>query len=262
MTAQDTPFRTKPMQSPESQFSAVVDTNVVLDVYSCHDVAKRYDEVHSRLGIAAVDEASVVYRRTRARESLLLAIYFNKIGASTFSLHHESVELLTTRVPPAPGGQTLESDFTTVFLYFVKDYVLPEWESHMPTEPGDASGNDADRLLVEFAKEHALPLITNEGFTQRGVVEEKMRKRAREAGVSVFSPRQFYLGKIDEAAEIEAFLSRFRDQVPRYLEARKRELGEDNVAEVLSWVYGYYRLILKGEAEGRDIPVSVSLVGP
>lgn len=112
MTPHDTLSGTKPMQSPESQFTAVVDTNVLLDVYSCHDVAKTYDDVHSRLGVAAVDERSVVYRRARAQESLWLAIYFNKIGATTFSLHHESVELLTARVPPAPGGQTLESDFS------------------------------------------------------------------------------------------------------------------------------------------------------
>jgi hypothetical protein len=115
---------------------------------------------------------------------------------------------------------------------------------------------------VGFAKEHALPLVTNEGVTQSGIAEEKMRKRARNAGVSVFSPREFYLGKIDEEEEIEAFLTRFRAQVPRYLEARKRELGEDNVAEVLLWIYGYYRLVLRGEVEGRDVPVSVSLVGP
>ena len=36
----------------------------------------------------------------------------------------------------------------------------------MPTEPGTRkAGNDADRLLVEIAREHGLPLITNEGYS-------------------------------------------------------------------------------------------------
>jgi len=103
-----------------------------------------------------------------------------------------------------------------------------------PSEPGTASGNDADRLLVEIAKEHGLPLITNEGYSMNGIVDEKLRKRAQDAGVQVFTPREFCQGKLDETEEISAFLQRFREQAVRYLEARQRELGPDKGYEVIS----------------------------
>src|SRR5580704_11789456 len=184
--------------------------------------------------MAALDDPSIVYRRARARESLLLAMHFHKVKAQTYSLHSEVLYLLLKRVPPAPGGQTTESDFTTVFLYFVKDYLLPDWDTQMPTQPGSEAGNDADEAYVAFAKEHRLPLITNEGYEQNGIVDKRMRKLAKDAGVSVFAPREFCAGKIDEAVEIEDFLQRFKEQAPVYMEARKKELGEDKIGEVLT----------------------------
>ena len=153
----------------------------------------------------------------------------------------------------------MESDFTNTFLHFVKDYVLPNWNPTMPTEPGTESGNDADRALIEHARVHGVPLITNEGYTPAGIVDDGMRRRARDAGVHVFAPIELYRGRINEAEEIEAFLRRFREQVPRYLEARRREIGEDNFHRVLEWVYGYYRLILFGETADREAPVRLAL---
>jgi hypothetical protein len=239
---------------------AVTDTNFLLDLYSCHDMTGTYNEAHARLGAeGAVDDQAVVYRRARARESLLLAMHFHNVGATTFSLHFEVVDLITRRAPPAPGGETMESDFTNAFLHFVKDYVLPNWNPTMPTAPGTEAKNDADKALVEHARARGLPLITNEGYSQAGIVEEGMRRFAREAGVQVFAPREFYQGKIDEAEEIEAFLRRFREQVPRYIEVRRREVGEDNFHLVLEWVHGYYRLILLGESAVRETPVRVAV---
>jgi hypothetical protein len=248
------------MNPPLPTFDAVTDTNVLLDIYSCHDLSTAYDQAYARLGGGAVDDLAVVYRRARARESLLLAMHFNKVKAATCSLHFEPLDLLTRRAPPAPGGATLESDFTTVFIYFVKDYVLPDWTTQMPTQPGGEAGSDADKAYVAFAKEHGLPLITNEGYGQNGIVDEKMRKLAKDEGVAVFAPREFYAGKIDEAVEIEAFLRRFKEQAPAYMEERKRDLGEDNIGEVLTWIFGYYRMILRGEVEGSTTPVRMSVI--
>jgi len=239
---------------------AITDTNVLLDIHSCHDVLGTYYEAHARLGDAAIDEPSVTYRRTRARESLLLAMHFNDVSANTYSLHFELVDLLTRRAPPAGGGETMESDCTTFFLHFVKDYVLPRWSPGMPAKPGTEVRNEADRALVALAVEHGLPLVTNEGYTQNGIVEQKMRKLAREAGVQVFAPREFYAGKIDEGRAIESFLLRFREQAPKYVAARRQMHGaDDKGGQVLAWIYGYYRMILLGETAVRDAPVQVTL---
>ncbi|HEY5243595.1 MAG TPA: hypothetical protein VIJ22_19075 [Polyangiaceae bacterium] len=155
----------------------------------------------------------------------------------------------------------MESDFTTVFLYFVKDYLLPDWNTIVPTAPGSEAKNAADRTYIAFAKERGLPLITNEGYGGNGFVDEKMRKLAKDEGVSVYAPREFYTGKINEAEEIEAFLQRFRDQAPRYVDARKKQHGaDDQGAGLLTWIYGYYRMILRGEVEQRSTPVRLSVI--
>jgi hypothetical protein len=154
----------------------------------------------------------------------------------------------------------MELQFTTVFHYFVKDYLLPDWQPSTTTEPGSEAGNEADRALVAFAKQHALPLITNEGYTQNGIVDEKMRKLAKDEGVQVFTPREFWLRRFDETKAIEGFFQAFLDQAPLYMVARRKELGEDKIREVLDRVYGYYRLVLLGEVAGSDVPVRVSVV--
>jgi hypothetical protein len=86
-----------------------------------------------------------------------------------------------------------------------------------------------------------------------------MRKFAKDAGVSVYAPREFYAGKLDESAEIERFLRKFREKAPNYIAAHWQKRGPDQIAGVFEWVYGYYRMILLGEAEGRDEAVRVSV---
>jgi hypothetical protein len=249
---------TSPFPSPET--AAITDTKVLLDIYSCHDLTTTYNEAYGRLRTAALDDLAVVYRRARARESLLLAMHYNKVKATTYSLHSEVLDLLLKRASPAPGGETMESDFTTVFLHFIKDYLLPNWNPTMPAEPGNEAKDDADSAYVAVARESGLPLLTNEGYGQSGIMNEKMRKLAKDAGVAVFAPREFYPDKIDEAAEIEDFLRRFKERAPVYMEARRKELGEDKIGGVLTWIYGYYRMILRGEVEGTTVPVRLSVI--
>jgi hypothetical protein len=239
---------------------AVLDTNVKLDIFSLHDVLESHDEALLVRGGAALHERRFVYKRARARESLLLAVQLHRMRATTFSLHHEQIELLTGRVPhDAVGGRSLPSDFVTFFLHFVKDYVLPDWNPAMPREPGTERSNEADAALIEAARELGVPLITNEGYSQDGVVDEKLRKRARDAGVPVFTPREFWSGKLDEQEAIEWFLSMFAAKMPSYLAERERDHGKADLGEgVLKIIHGYYRLVLRGESEHGLIAVTLS----
>jgi hypothetical protein len=238
----------------------VLDTNVKLDIYSCHDVTGSHDPAITARGAAALHEPRMVYRRARARESLLLAIHLHKVGATTFNLHHESIALLTRTAPPtAVGGQSIEAEFVVFFLHFVKDYILPNWLPVMPREPGSEMSNIADTALLDVAREHGLPLITNEGYTPDGIRDEKLRKRALDAGVRVFTPREFYADKIDETAEVAWFLGKFVEEMPDFLAAREREMGKRDLAEdVLKLIHGYYRLVLLGQSEGGLVPVRVT----
>ena len=263
-----------PTEDETGRVDAVVDSNVLLDVYSCHDVVESYNDAYERSGNAAIDHPSVVFRRARARESLLLAIYFGKIGATTHSLHNEAIDRLITRAPPAPGGQSMTSDFATTFVHFVKDYVLGGWTPELVTpklawenapvairlrvtqKTAGPVGNNADAWHIAHAKERRLVLITNEGFSPTGYAQGKIAKRAAAEGVQTAFPHEFYRGKINDAEEIEAFLLSFRQEATRYLDARD---SNDAMGEVLRWVYGYFRLVLLGEAEGRVDPVRVSI---
>lgn len=187
-------------------------------------------------------------------------IYLNKIKARTFSLHSELLEQLTKHAPPAatPGTQ-FESDFTRMFIWFVKDHVLPDWDSQLPTEPGSERGNAADVAYVAAAREFGVPLITNEGFSKDGYGEGKIGKRAAAAGVTWYHPRKFYEGKLDEATEIRAFLDRCLAEAPKYLNDLWTRRGKDKSDEVIKLVIASYRHILLGETEGRSTRVRVML---
>ena len=107
----------RPPYSESQDLLAVVDTNVILDVVSLHDLSQTYE----RLGADGVDTPDAVYRRSRARESLLLAIYFHKAKAVTYSLHSEPVAILTTKVDPT-SEDALETHYTKLFIHFVRKY--------------------------------------------------------------------------------------------------------------------------------------------
>src|ERR1019366_6931273 len=100
-------------------FVAVVDPTVLLDVYSCHELTRTYDKVRE----AGVDGAEAVYRRARARESVLLAIHLHRIKARTVSLERELLKTLTRNVDPRTD-QNFETPFTKMMVHFVSQEVL------------------------------------------------------------------------------------------------------------------------------------------
>lgn len=248
------PFRRMP------RALVVLDTNVILDTHSCHDLLTKLDELVPSLGDAALDDQAVTFRLERAREAMLLAIYLHKIGATTFSLHNEVLEKLARFSPPGALATSFTTAFTTVFIHFVKDFVLGRWNTTMPTQPGTERGNGADRALVAAALERSVPLVSTEGYSHTGEIDEGklIRRLAGQQGVEVCLPREVYAGKMNEGIEIEAFLHRFADNVPKYVRDHHRRFGEDGSADVLTTIFGIYRLVLKGEAADRD-NVRVSL---
>jgi hypothetical protein len=120
----------------------------------------------------------------------------------------------------------------------------------LPGEPGTEASNGADDALLTFARRARIPLITNEGYTKDGLLDIRLRKRAKEAGVEVFTAAEFHAGKMNEAEEVETFLALFRARMPAYLAARERELGKDLGEKVLDLIHSYYRMVLRGELAG------------
>ncbi len=182
---------------------AALDTNVFLDIHSAHDLIRGHDALHAELGDSAIDDRRVIYRVVRARESLLLGIHLHRIVASTYSLHSELLAQLKRAAPPdAAPEDALPTDFTTVFIYFVKDYLLGGWSPKMATAPANEKSNEADRAILGYARDAGIPLITNEGFTPNGIDDVKLRKLARAQGVPVFTPGEYFRPSLDESAVV------------------------------------------------------------
>jgi hypothetical protein len=226
-----------------ASFVAVLDTNVFLDIFSCHDLISTFNAAHARCGEDAMRDPAAAYRLARARDSLLLAILLHDLRATTLGLHAESIELLTLRAPSTRGGETPESDFVMFFLHFVMDHLLEGWTHTVDSIPANVSSNAADRFLIAAAKEHGVPLITNEGYSKAGIANKKMRALASDEGVAAFSPREFISGEIDEISASASFLARFCEEAPGHF--------RDHDQEGLTWIEGYYRMILLGEASSR-----------
>jgi len=243
------------IQMDPKEIHAVVDTNVLLDIFSCHDISNAYAQFGELTAEQEIDLPPAVYRRARARESLLLAFYFHAQKATTYSLKDEVLAIMQGRVDPS-ADDTWHTQHTMQFAHFVTNQLLSGWRLASQPSLGAAAlqGDDADAHLVEYAREHGLPLITNEGFGPTGIRAEKMRKLATDAGVNVFAPGEFWRGQIDESSEIEDFLRRFRKQAPAYAAARAKPRLE---REALDRMNGYFRHVLLGETAGRDAPVRV-----
>jgi hypothetical protein len=235
-----------------SDIKAVVDTNVLFDFFSACDLMDDYEQ----LGVEGVLSRRAIWRRARARESVLLAMHFHREKAATYSLHHEGVALLTSRVNPA-ATDTFETHFTTFVVHFVKEYLLRHWRaSFVPDNDLGVKGNGADRLLLDFAKENKIPLITNEGSTPDGIRGQKLRDRASEEGVAVFTPGEYIAGKLDEEIAARSFLEAFRRLAPRYIARHpKPQVAKKSLLLLL----GFYEHVLLGITEGRTSRVPVRL---
>jgi hypothetical protein len=222
----------------------VIDTNVALELYSLHDLTTLYDERHAAHGDKTENLAEVVHRRTRAADTLALAIALHEKRATSFQLVNEVIRILTARVLPRSG--TFEAAYTQLFIHYIKDYCLPDWSEISDTQLGlAAKGTDCDTILLEVARDNGIALVTNEGNNVDGVDDSHgLRGRARAAGVRVFTPGEYVatLGVSFPKASV-AFAERFKTRQAEYL--AKRPIGDhanvqghlDLISKVYRWCF-------------------------
>ena len=100
-------------------------------------------------------------------------------------------------------------------MHFVRPNAMPKWH-----DSGDLTqhfvGNAADRELVRLAQQHALPLVTFEGHTEDGVVDQGyLRKKAKAANVPVYTPGQDLQQKASQAltdVDVDRFFVRYEQR--------------------------------------------------
>jgi hypothetical protein len=212
---------------------AIVDTNVLLDLVSCHDFvnAARADDDQKRL-----------YRLRRVGEALHLAIYLNARKAATYSHVEEARDVAVREAPPEAIG--LATEYVKAFLYFVNERLLNKWRmGALPaSKPSSLRSNKADQMLVDLAKEAGCPVISNEGVTPMGIDPKcGLRRRATKACVQVLTPAEFYAGKLRKAP-VERFMKEYVRCAPSF------HKGQGDYADgqrLLRDIYEYYKRALE-----------------
>jgi hypothetical protein len=223
---------------------AIIDTNVLLEIYSCHDHYRAHAKAYAEHGDEFYYQLDPTHRGQRARASLLLAIYLNDIAATTYGSHGEFLDIITKTVPPSPagtpGGQNWEEDFLTQALYVVGDRVLTNWTHTVPSLAEAQRGSRNDQWLVDEAARLNVPLITHEGLSKTGDrVVSGIDKKAAVAGVQVLMPREFFNGKLDERERSKAFLNQLGEEIEKLTVGRTDDLGK-----ILAMVQDHYGHVL------------------
>jgi hypothetical protein len=246
------------IQAHTPRITAVLDTNVMLDVYACHDILDAHEkaverftqapELHTSLGdLDILRDPKIQFRLLRARESLFLAMHLHKTRATTFSLRGEFETKLKDLAPLEPAGTDVRRPlYTGTFVNFVYDALFFDWNASMVAD--SHAGHAADSALLRFAKVGNLPFITNEGRKTDGSIDwdaKKIPARAKALGVRACSPREFY-GNIDEAGERNDFLDRYKTAAPKYLDSRPDAQSRHIWEQLLRRTLNHYSLILCG----------------
>lgn len=224
-----------------SGLTSVLDSNVVVEIWSIHDLTKVYDDAHALSPAAAAADPDVRYRRQRIADGLRLAVALHETSAKTFVLIDECIRLTEERVPPT--ASTFEREWIQIFSHFVKEHVLPRWDT--PGEPGlDANirGDDCDDLLIEAARINNVPIVTNEGVTSAGIFERRnnVRVRARAAGVQPFSPAEYVAHlKFEIEPALRAFEHRFVAELPAYVAQHPTPREVEEFMQVVAGAYSW-----------------------
>lgn len=189
------PYEIEHLRGP---FAAVVDTNVALDVYTNHDVAA---------AVRAGQATQVDYRTRRARSAWWLAMACDDVGLNTLGFTEEYRRVLVARVANSPAY----SMWSRFISDYVKPTVSPRWVNVASDRDAGVRSRAADRLLVQMAAEHAVPVVTCE-------VGGDVEQAALAAGVSVYAPWDFApsLGLPLETAR-QRFFERFDAGVSAYV---------------------------------------------
>lgn len=188
--------------------AAVVDTNVILDIYSLTDILLANEESDLRRHN---------FRLTRARDSLLLAWCFHATRSTTLSLGRETTRLVKQR--NSPNVATLTGHHMQMSIYLQKERLLSQWNDLSFVE-GLATGASCDDVLLAVAEQLKVPLITNEGFFSTAGKKRSKRmlpSKAQALGVHTVSPRDYWSTRQTESQAIAAIRTQFDESAVRFL---------------------------------------------
>lgn len=236
--------------APNAHAEILLDTNVMLEIYSIGALLRLADELGSEE--AALTSTKYRYRQLRARHSTLLAWWLSKEGRVVGMLGNEFVDQLELMAPPnvAPDEDATATIFTKAILHVIRPLVLSGFKAG-PLVAVDhvATGTKADTEILTQAAGARTPLVTHEGWTEAGFNDhpKKLRGRAKALGVPVFTAREYLDAQgVNLEAESRLFVDALREAV--------RQAKQDGVLqghEVLDDLVPVYRFIMLDEVNAK-----------
>jgi hypothetical protein len=181
---------TAPVQ--QSDPHAVLDTNVGFTIYSWNDLIKAMADLQTKNGTVSLSDPALAYRKRRARSAFFLALFLNERKWKTLAPPNEYQRTLVTVVPP----NSVAANFTKLFLHFIKDHLLLDWEagSFSLSDDINIKGNDVDLLCLNWAQQYQIPLISWEGDTPTGPDPTRLIPReAKARGINLVTPERLMI---------------------------------------------------------------------
>jgi hypothetical protein len=217
-----------------NQSDVLVDTNVMMEVYTIADLVRAGDALQD------LNHPTYQYRRMRARHSTILAWWLGKKDRRVGLLGMEVVTMLKKLAPEADPDLWV---FTRAIVRVAAPMVMRLKAGPLTEVDHNLTGTNADKQILAQAAGANLPLITHEGLTDHGVEDVGLRARAKNAGVSVFTAEEYLRAEgVDVDQECREFIVACRAAVAEC--AAQKVLEGDRA---LSDLTGLYRHILNGE---------------
>jgi hypothetical protein len=178
--------------------AAVVDTNAMMDLVSCHDVIDALKK----------SERDAWFRFGRAAYALRMAIHFHETRAITFSAGREALDITVYRVPPDVND--IKTWYVRAWFQFVQPKLLHQWTIKPAAISG--KGNEVDDGLVELARQLGCLLISNEGIGPGGPNGNKdgIRAKAALASVRVMTTEEFCRSSRLSRTRVKRYVRAFR----------------------------------------------------
>jgi hypothetical protein len=208
---------TAPVEQPGTP-DAVLDTNVGVTIYSWHDLLDEGDRLLKKNPNATLADPALSFRRRRARSAFLLMLFLNERKWKVIAPLNEYQRTLVKRVSP----DSATSNFTRLYLYFIGDLLLPNWEAGGDlTDDANIQGNDVDLFCLAQAERHRIPFISWEGDTPTGPDPTRLiPTKARARGIDLVTPEQLLARlRFTEGPAIQRFFSDWDGHAPAYLES-------------------------------------------
>lgn len=230
--------------TPPVKLNAVLDTNVGLSIYSWHELLDAIERISEADPTATLANTDIQFWAQRARTAFILALFLNERGWATWSPPNELTRMLMNKAPPVGEEHGPKSNFVRLFIYFIKEKLLPDWLAGGDRSSDESIiGNGVDEVCLDGAAEHSIPLVSWDGHGPDGLDPKKfIPRKARERGIDLVTPEELLSReKFDATKAGERFFAGWDRHAPVFIS------GNPGARETLEYFRYFYRRMAEND---------------